>query len=527
MDNFHCGLNCFDYSWDKYIKSHYRAVLAIDDAIGRIRRAVDTSLRAENTLLIYTSDNGYSLGDHGLTEKHFVYEEPIRVPLLLDPPGKTALQQRHSELVSTVDIAPTVLDYAHATIPEYMTGRSLKPLMESAENTPWRDQLFFMYEKAQAAVRTERYKLIKSLEVDGHYELYDLEQDPRETRSVYADPEYAGVRADMHRRLQAIINENGWSPRKSYPLRTVRVSNLMPTATAHAVAQALSASKADPQALTDVAGQPVAWETLDVGGGKFPDRFMLKQNPLSEEGLSRLVLFPVDLQTTWDPFVEIRVRRRTAAHFYMDGEVVFTTVGERLPLDAANPALRPGENFVLMRFDDTAAMDVKLELESPADTLSLPLEAQRNLGTAPGRFHAVDSWQPHHDVTLASSQGRLLVSSAGTDPQIVTENVHLNISSDGPVDIRIVTDIPVDLAGELELSLYWRAEAEGFAATRRHQFAIVPGQQETVVTLDAGVIDALRLDVDSATATVAIDSIAILSQAGAVLQQWTFDDASI
>ncbi len=135
MDEFHCGLNCFGDSWDRHIKSHYRAVLSLDDSVGTLRRAVSQRGKDDNTLFIYTSDNGYSLGDHGLTENHMVYDEPVRVPFLVDFPGWQDRGLRLDGLVSTMDIAPTALDYARVEPPPTMTGRSLKPLGD-AGRTP-------------------------------------------------------------------------------------------------------------------------------------------------------------------------------------------------------------------------------------------------------------------------------------------------------------------------------------------------------------------------------------------------------
>lgn len=526
MDNFHCGLNCFDYSWDKYIKSHYRAVMGLDDAIGEIRAAIASSKAADNTLFIYTSDNGYSLGDHGLTEKHFVYEEPIRVPLLVDAPGALDAGRVPGELVTTIDIAPTILDYASVDIPASMTGKSLRPLLEgqaqttSDQQTSWRDQLFFMYEKAQVAVRTSSMKLIRSLTVDGHYELYDLAADPRETRNVYADPAYVGARREMRQRLKNIIEENGWSQRKSYPVRTLLVSNPVPSSDAHALSLALSEQNLYASVMVDgdetvVNGTVLQWRSLEVGTDKFPDRFALKDDPLANDGQSVLAILPMELKTDWDPFVEVKVRRRAHVWVYQNGEQLFTTTGERRPLDVANPALFQGQNQLIMRFDDSGAMDAKVDIESTEDTVRLTLE-QRLLGNAPGRFDAKDSWQPHRDVELGLSAGLLQVSATGGDPQIVTENIYIN----EPVDISFSYISESDVAA----NLYWRSISETFSPDERQSFNFSAGELQTI-TLRVGSaqeVDALRLDLEGESSEVSLDAITVANLQGVVLQEWSF-----
>ena len=158
IDRFRAGLEHYG-DWDHYIKEHYRAILGLDDSVGTLRAALRHRGKEDNTLFVYTSDNGYSLGDHGLTEKHMVYEEPIRVPFLIDFPGPEDRGFRFDGLVSTLDIAPTALDYAGVEIPGRMDGRSLRPLVEPDHGvggvgtvTTWRDELFFTYEGWQVAV---------------------------------------------------------------------------------------------------------------------------------------------------------------------------------------------------------------------------------------------------------------------------------------------------------------------------------------------------------------------------------------
>lgn len=531
MTNFHCGLNCFDDSWDVYIRSHYRAIQGLDDAVGGIRDSINTGAKADNTLFIYTSDNGYSLGDHGLTEKHFVYEEPIRVPLLVDAPGSADNGKKLSEMITTIDIAPTVLDYAGVEIPDTMTGKSMRPLIDGeVAETSWRDQLFFMYEKAQVAVRTAEFKLIRSLTVDGHYELYDLVNDPKETRTVYADPAYARARQEMHRRLKSIIEENQWSARKTYPVRNVLVSQPIPTAQAAQASLELSAlaiSSLQDGGSSVVAGQELQWQNLPVGVAQFDDRFPLKANANSNDGQSVLVALPLDLLVDWDPFIEIKIRRRTQATMYHSGRELWNnTAKERLPLDAANPPLFNGAgNFVVLRFDDTGAMDVKLEIETPEDTLRMPLQEQRLLGNSPGRFSAISGWQPHKDVSIQREGDALLVTSIGADAQIQTENVFADTS------VHMVLEYSSDEA--IPASVFWRSQSGNYGADQRVNLELAAGSYNVTTLNLEGVsvgqtLDALRLDVDQPEASIRVHGISLYSLlpdgtvSGELIHQWRF-----
>jgi len=527
IENFPCGLACFDDSWDTFITSHYKAIQGLDDAIGTIRNAIGNSSKSDNTLFVYTSDNGYSLGDHGLTEKHFVYEEPIRVPLLVDAPGDAGAGRTPSELVSTIDIAPTIFDYADIEPPSTFVGRSLRTLIEADTETaggePWRDELFFMYEKAQVAVRTDDMKLIRSLTVDGHFELYDLANDPTETRTVFNDPQYQASRVEMQRRLKSIINSNQWSQRKTYPIRGLLVSQPFATADADRIALAVSSANSTPLAGEQVIGQDntsLQWQELAVGTGRFGDRFLLKEDPLAEDGQSVLAILPLELLTDWDSFTEVKIRRRTSAAMYQGGRELWNnTALERLPLDAANPPLFQGENFVVLRFDDSGAMDAKIEIESPEDTIRLPLEEGRTLGNAPGRFFAVDSWQPQRDVEIERDTAGLRVTATGDDSQMLTENVY----AEEPVSLNVT----YSAAEETAVSIFWRSRDENFLPEKRTDLTLAAGDNATFsVQIDAiseqAVLDALRVDLNGVNAELVLHNLELAAGNGVTAHQWQF-----
>ncbi len=200
------GMPMFDNSWEKYVKSYYRSAQSIDDAVGTILKAIDNAGIVDNTIVIYTSDQGYTLGEHGLCEKHFAHEEAMRVPMLIRYPKRINPGTRREEMALNIDIAPTVLDLCGASIPKDMVGRSWAPLLDAGDKPvgTWREN--FLFELAsegdqipgQIAVRTDHHKLITYPWISKPWkELYDLDKDPQEMRNIADDPAYTGVLADM------------------------------------------------------------------------------------------------------------------------------------------------------------------------------------------------------------------------------------------------------------------------------------------------------------------------------------------
>ena len=380
------GIKHFDHSWDKYIKKHYRAILGLDDSIGTLRAATRHRDKEDNTLFIYTSDNGYSLGDHGMTEKHMVYEEPIRVPFLIDFPGEADQGFRFDGLVSTLDIAPTALDYAAVPIPERMDGRSLRPLVEpdrpKVDGSPerWRDELFLSYEDWQVAVRTDRYKYIESLQAPGHVELYDLERDPKETRSVHADADYATILAKMDARLDRAIERNQWSIRKRYALQRVLVSSPVPDSRADAAARAISL--AEPPVAGERGAAGLDWSLAE----RDTDGFVLGADVPVDSAV--LVAIPLERRTSFDPFVRLDiggyVPKGMRASMYVDGEPYWDNF-ERRPIDFPNPPMREASALVVVRLDGSGTIGASFGVKSPEDVIRLPLES-RVLGENPERF---------------------------------------------------------------------------------------------------------------------------------------------
>lgn len=198
--------------------THLRTLLAVDEGLGSLYEALENMEQLDNTVIIFTSDNGYMLGAHRLGDKRVMYEESLRIPLVIRYPKKLAAGQRISKLVSTLDLAPTILELAELESLETMLGTSLVPLFDD-ETAPWRDRLLYEYFQEAPGpgvpsilgVRTERWKYVHYPELtDDIDELYDLEADPFELRNLIADPNYAATLGELQGALQQQLVDTGY-----------------------------------------------------------------------------------------------------------------------------------------------------------------------------------------------------------------------------------------------------------------------------------------------------------------------------
>ena len=200
------------WKYQQYMKDYCAVVHGVDENVGRLFEYLEAEGLMDNTVIIYTSDQGFFLGEHGWFDKRFMYEECERTPMLVRYPAEIPAGSVNADFAMNIDIAPTLLDYAGVKIPKDIQGRSLRPVL--AGNTPrdWRDAVYYHYYeypswhsvKRHYGIRTERYKLIHFYNDVDEWELYDLQEDTMEMHSVYDDPEYADVRRDMHARLKKI-----------------------------------------------------------------------------------------------------------------------------------------------------------------------------------------------------------------------------------------------------------------------------------------------------------------------------------
>lgn len=196
------------WKYQRYVKDYLRCVQSVDDNVGRVLDYLDQTGLAENTIVIYTSDQGWYLGEHGWFDKRWMYEESFRTPLMVRWPGKIAPGTTSDQMVMNLDFAPTILAACNQDVPEDMQGKSFLPVLTGEQQGVFRDALYYHYYEFPGphsvakhyGVRTDRYKLIHFYEV-GSWELFDLEKDPQELTSVYEDESYADVKADLEKRL--------------------------------------------------------------------------------------------------------------------------------------------------------------------------------------------------------------------------------------------------------------------------------------------------------------------------------------
>jgi arylsulfatase A-like enzyme len=206
-------------SWiyQRFVVDRYRAIVGVDENLGRVLDYLETRGLAEDTLILYTSDHGYFMGEHGWYDKRFMYDPAIRIPLVACYPRLAPSGQVSDAMVMNIDFAPTILDFAGLPLPDSIQGRSLRPLMEGRAPDDWRTSVYYAYfedswslrdrgTEAMAepsfqyftphrigphrGVRTDRYKLIEYVGEGDYWELFDLREDPEELMNLYADPRH-------------------------------------------------------------------------------------------------------------------------------------------------------------------------------------------------------------------------------------------------------------------------------------------------------------------------------------------------
>ena len=185
--------------------NYLRAMLAVDKSMGEVRKSLEETGILDNTVIVFGSDNGFFLGAHQRGDKRLMYEESLRIPLIVRYPKLIAPGTTKDEMVLNIDVAPTFIDLAGGQIPDEMQGESFMPLMEN-EQSDWRNSIMYEYYQEEYApglvttvgVRNERYKYIESPDLpDDINELYDLEKDPLEMDNKINDPNYQTVKEEM------------------------------------------------------------------------------------------------------------------------------------------------------------------------------------------------------------------------------------------------------------------------------------------------------------------------------------------
>lgn len=208
------------WKYQRYIKDYLRCIRSLDEGIGEILDYLDESGLAENTIVIYSSDQGFYLGEHGWYDKRWMFEESFAMPFLIRWPGVVEPGTRHSALIQNIDYAPTFLEIAGAEIPETIQGRSLLPVLKSGGEVPqdWREGLYYFYSgeathrvPAHDGVADQRYKLMH-FKKDDSWNLFDLELNPEELNSVHDEANYAAVFSRMQELYHELRDQYHMSP---------------------------------------------------------------------------------------------------------------------------------------------------------------------------------------------------------------------------------------------------------------------------------------------------------------------------
>ncbi len=200
------------WKYQRYMNDYLACIKSVDESVGRVLDYLKESGLDKNTIVIYTSDQGFYMGEHGWFDKRFIYEESLRTPFLIMWPAGINAGSVNKDLVSNLDFAETFLDLAGAGIPDDMQGKSLVPILKGNTPKDWRKEHYYHYYeypgvhsvKRHYGIVTERFKLIHFYYDIDEWELYDLQKDPRELKNVYNDQEYSDIKVDLHERLDKL-----------------------------------------------------------------------------------------------------------------------------------------------------------------------------------------------------------------------------------------------------------------------------------------------------------------------------------
>ena len=211
------GDDLLNWKYQRYLKDYLRCIKSIDDEVGRLIAYLEKEGLMDNTLIVYTSDQGFYMGEHGWFDKRFMYEESFRTPLIMRYPKAIKAGTKTDALVQNIDYAPTFLSLAGIEKPQEMSGTTLEPLFGGGEVKGWRNSVYYHYYDYPAihsvrrhdGVRTERFKLIhfygkgemaNDKDIDCN-ELYDLQTDPQELNNLYGKAGYESITADLQAKL--------------------------------------------------------------------------------------------------------------------------------------------------------------------------------------------------------------------------------------------------------------------------------------------------------------------------------------
>ena len=206
------GKELVRWKFQRYAKNYLRCVRGVDDSVGKIQDTLKNLKLDDNTVVIYSSDQGFYIGDHGWYDKRWMYEESLMMPLIVKWPGVTKPDSRSVQMVQNLDYAQTFLEMAGAEIPSNMQGRSLVPILKNGKADDWRDSIYYHYYEYPSVhmiprhygIRTERYKLIHFYQFGNEWEMYDLKEDPDELTNIYGKADKKSLQKDLKEQLFAI-----------------------------------------------------------------------------------------------------------------------------------------------------------------------------------------------------------------------------------------------------------------------------------------------------------------------------------
>lgn len=206
------GKDLVRFKFQRYMRDYLACISAVDKSVGKVLDYLKESGMDKNTIVIYSSDQGFYLGEHGWFDKRWMYKESLNTPLLISWPGTIKAGSVNNDLVSNLDFGETLIDIAGGEVPADMQGRSMLPILKGETPDDWRKAHYYHYYEHPSehnvmrhyGITTDKYKLIHFYYDMDDWELYDLEKDPNEMVDVYGDPAYADVQADLHKQLEEL-----------------------------------------------------------------------------------------------------------------------------------------------------------------------------------------------------------------------------------------------------------------------------------------------------------------------------------
>jgi arylsulfatase A-like enzyme len=209
------GTNLVRYKYQRYLQDYLACIAAVDKSVGEILDFLKENNLDKNTIVIYASDQGFYLGEHGWFDKRWMFEESYRTPLLIQWPGVIRPGSVNNDMVSNIDLPETFLEIAGIKVPSDMQGRSMVPVLKGKTPSNWRKEHYYHYYeypgshmvKRHYGISTERYKLIHYYYDIDEWELFDLLNDPMEMRNVYNNPGYEAIKKQLHKRLSRLMKK--------------------------------------------------------------------------------------------------------------------------------------------------------------------------------------------------------------------------------------------------------------------------------------------------------------------------------